>query len=160
MISTSSDGRNEMRFRTTILQGDKTATGIRVPDEIIEALGAGKRPKVLVTIRGFTYRNSVAVMGGEYMIGVSAENRAGAGVKGGDEVDVDIELDTAPREVNVPADFAAALAAEPSAQRTFDALSYSNKGWHIVQIEGARSDETRQRRIAKSVGVLREGRPR
>jgi hypothetical protein len=149
-----------MRFRTTILQGDKTATGIRVPDEIVEALGAGKRPKVLVTIRGFTYRNSVAVLGGEYMIGVSAENRAGAGVKGGDEVDVDIELDTAPREVNVPADFAAALAAEPNAQRMFDALSYSNKGWHVLQVEGARSDETRQRRIAKSVETLREGRPR
>ena len=149
-----------MRFRTTILQGDKTATGIRVPDEVVEALGAGKRPKVLVTIRGYTYRNSVAVMGGEYMIGVSAENRAGAGVAGGDTVDVDIELDTAPREVTVPDDFAAALAAEPNAQRTFDGLSYSNKSWHVLQIEGAKSDETRQRRIVKSVDALREGRPR
>ena len=149
-----------MRFRTTILQGDKTATGIRVPDEVVEALGAGKRPKVLVTIRGYTYRNSVAVMGSEYMIGVSAENRAGAGVAGGDTVDVDIELDTAPREVTVPDDFAAALAAEPNARRTFDGLSYSNKSWHVLQIEGAKTDETRQRRIVKSVGALREGRPR
>ena len=149
-----------MRFRTTILQGDKTATGIRVPDDVVEALGAGKRPKVLVTIRGYTYRNSVAVMGGEYMVGVSAENRAGAGVAGGDEVDVDIELDTAPREVSVPADFAAALDAEPEARRTFDGLSYSNKSWHVLQIEGAKSDETRQRRIAKSVAALREGKPR
>jgi bacteriocin resistance YdeI/OmpD-like protein/uncharacterized protein DUF1905 len=149
-----------MRFRTTILQGDKTATGIRVPDEVVEALGAGKRPKVLVTIRGYTYRNSVAVMGGDYMIGVSAENRAGAGVAGGDEVDVDLELDTAPREVTVPPDFAAALDAEPNARRTFDALSYSNKGWHVSQLEGAKTDETRQRRIAKSVVTLREGKPR
>jgi len=149
-----------MRFRTTILQGDKTATGIRVPDEVVEALGAGKRPKVLVTIRGYTYRNSVAVMGGEYMIGVSAENRAGAGVAGGDEVDVDIELDTAPREVTLPPDFAAALDAEPEARRTFDSLSYSNKSWHVLQIEGAKTDETRQRRIVKSVAALREGRPR
>ena len=149
-----------MRFRTTILQGDKTATGIRVPDEVVEALGAGKRPKVLVTMRGYTYRNSVAVMGGEYMVGVSAENRAGAGVAGGDEVDVDIELDTAPREVTVPDDFAAALAAEPNAQRTFHSLSYSNKSWHVLQIEGAKTDETRQRRIIKSVAALREGRPR
>jgi hypothetical protein len=149
-----------MRFRTTILQGDKTATGFRVPDEVVEALGAGKRPKVLVTIRGYTYRNSVAVMGGEYMIGVSAENRAGAGVAGGDEVDVDIELDTAPREVTVPADFATALDAEPDARRTFESLSYSNKSWHLLQIEGAKTDETRQRRIAKSVAALREGRPR
>ncbi len=149
-----------MRFRTTILQGDKTATGIRVPDEIVEALASGKRPAVTVTINGFTYRNTVAVMGGQYMIGVSAENRAGAGVKGGDEVDVDIELDTAPRVVSVPADFAAALDAEPDARRTFDGLSNSNKGWHVLQVEGAKSDETRQRRIAKSVAALREGRPR
>ena len=149
-----------MRFRTTILQGDKTATGIRVPDEIVEALGSGKRPAVTVTINGFTYRNTVAVMGGQYMIGVSAENRAGAGVKGGDEVDVDIELDTAPRVVSVPADFAAALDAEPDARHTFDGLSNSNKGWHVLQVEGAKSDETRQRRIAKSVATLREGRPR
>jgi hypothetical protein len=149
-----------MRFRTTILQGDKTATGIRVPEEVVEGLGAGKRPKVLVTIRGYTYRNSVAVMGGEYMIGVSAENRAGAGVAGGDEVDVDLELDTAPREVSVPADFATALDAEPEARRTFESLSYSNKSWHVLQIEGAKTDETRQRRITKSVATLREGRPR
>jgi hypothetical protein len=149
-----------MRFHTTILQGDKTATGIRVPDEIVAALGAGKRPKVLVTMRGFTYRSSVAVMDGAYMIGVSAENRAGAGVAGGDEVDVDLELDTAPREVTVPADFAAALDAEPDARRTFDGLSYSNKSWHTLQIEGAKTDETRQRRIARSIDALREGRPR
>jgi len=149
-----------MRFRTTILQGDKTATGIRIPDEVVEGLGAGKRPAVTVTINGFTYRSSVAVMGGAYMVGVSAENRAGTGVKGGDEVDVDIELDTAPREVTVPADFAAALDAEPDARRTFDTLSYSNKSWHTLQVEGAKTDETRQRRIAKSVAALREGRIR
>jgi uncharacterized protein DUF1905/bacteriocin resistance YdeI/OmpD-like protein len=149
-----------MRFRTTILQGDKTATGIRVPAEVVEALGSGKRPKVKVTIRGYTYRSSVAVMGGDYMIGVSAENRAGAGVAGGDEVDVDLELDTEPREVTVPPDFAKALDAEPAARRTFDGLSYSNKSWHTIQIAGAKSDETRQRRIAKSVEALRDGRPR
>jgi hypothetical protein len=149
-----------MRFRTTILQSGKTAAGIRVPPEIVEALGAGKVPKVRVTIRGFTYRSSIAVMGGEYMIGVSAENRAGAGVAGGEEVDVDLLLDTAPREVTVPADFAAALDAEPNARRTFHGLSFTNKSWHVLQIDGARTDETRQRRIAKSVDVLREGRPR
>lgn len=149
-----------MRFRTTILRGDKTATGIRVPDEIVEALGAGKRPAVTVTINGFTYRNTIAVMGGDYMVGVSAENRAGAGVAGGDVVDVDIKLDTAPREVTVPADFDAALDAEPDARRTFDGLSYSNKSWHVLQVTGAKTDETRQRRIAKSIDALRQGRPR
>lgn len=149
-----------MRFRTTILQSGRTAAGIEVPSAIVDALGAGRRPKVRVTIGDYTYRSSIAVMGGAYMIGVSTENRAGAGVKGGDEVDVDLELDTAPREVTVPADFAAALAAEPDAARTFDGLSYSNKSWHTYQIEGAKTEETRQRRIARSIGVLREGRAR
>jgi uncharacterized protein YdeI (YjbR/CyaY-like superfamily) len=94
------------------------------------------------------------------MVGVSAQNRAGAGVAGGDEVDVDIELDTAPREVTVPADFAAALDAEPAARRTFDALSNSNKSWHTYQLNAAKTDETRQRRIAKSIDALKQGRPR
>ncbi|HEY0442891.1 MAG TPA: YdeI/OmpD-associated family protein [Candidatus Limnocylindrales bacterium] len=149
-----------MRFHTTILQAGKTATGIRVPDEIVAALGKSRRPAVRVTINGFTYRSTIAVMGGDYMVGVNADNRAGAGVQGGDEVDVDIELDTAPREITVPADLAAALDAEPAAKRTFDALSYSNKSWHTLQVEGAKTDETRSRRIARSVEILREGRPR
>ena len=149
-----------MRFHTTILQAGKTATGIRIPDEIVEGLGAGKRPPVRVTINGYTYRSTVAVMGGDYMVGVNADNRAGAGVAGGDQVDVDIVLDTAPREVAVPADFGAALDAEPDARRTFDKLSNSNKGWHTGQIEGAKTDETRQRRIGRSIDALREGRIR
>ena len=149
-----------MRFRTTILQGGKTSTGIQVPDEVVEALGSGRRPAVKVTINGYTYRSTVAVVGGRYMVGVSAENRAGAGVAGGDEVDVDMELDTAPREVAVPADLAAALDAEPAARRTFDGLSYSNRSWHVLQVTGAKTEETRQRRIAKSVDVLKQGRAR
>ena len=149
-----------MRFETTILQSGKTATGIQVPDHVVAALGSGKRPAVRVTINGFTYRSTVAVMDGGFMIGVSAENRAGARVRGGDVVEVELELDTAPREVTVPADFAAALDAEPDARRTFDGLSYSNKSWHVLSIEGAKAEETRRRRIAKSVEALRDGRPR
>jgi hypothetical protein len=149
-----------MRFRTTILQAGKTATGIRVPDDVVEALGKGKRPAVRVTINGFTYRSTVAVMGGDYMVGVSAENRAGARVEGGDEVDVDMELDDAPRDVTLPPDFAAALDADANARRTFDGLSPSNKGWHVSSIEGAKTDETRQRRIAKQVEALSQGRVR
>jgi uncharacterized protein YdeI (YjbR/CyaY-like superfamily) len=99
-------------------------------------------------------------MGGIYMVGVNADNRVGAGVAGGDEVDVDIEVDTEPREVVVPPDFAAALDAEPAARATFDRLSYSNKSWHTLQMAAARSDETRLRRIAKSIEALRDGRPR
>jgi hypothetical protein len=149
-----------MRFRTTVQQAGKTATGIQVPEAVVEALGSGKRPPVKVTINGYTYRSTVAVVGGAHMVGVSAESRAGAGIAGGDEVEVDIELDTAPREVAVPADLAAALDAEPNARRTFDKLSYSNKSWHVLQVTGAKSEETRQRRIAKSVATLKEGRPR
>jgi Bacteriocin-protection, YdeI or OmpD-Associated/Domain of unknown function (DUF1905) len=149
-----------MRFRATLETEGKTATGINVPTEVVDALGGGKRPRVTVTINGHTYRSSVAVLGGRYMLGVSAENRAAAGVEGGQDVDVELELDTAPREVTVPPDFAAALAAEPAAQATFDGLSYSNKSWHVLQIDGAKTDETRQRRIAKSVEALRAGKVR
>ena len=149
-----------MRFHTTILQGDKTATGIRIPDEIMTGLGAGRKPPVRVTINGHSYRSTVATVDGRPMVGISAENRAGAGVAGGDAVDVDIELDTAPREVTVPADFAKALDAEPAARRAFDGLSYGNQSWHTLQIDGAKSDETRQRRIARSVDALLEGRIR
>ena len=149
-----------MRFHTTILQSDKTATGIRVPDEVVEALGAGKRPPVSVTINGYTYRSTIAVMGGAFMVGVSAENRAGAGVAGGDEVDVDIEVDRAPRVVTVPPDFAEALDRDPEARRFFDGLSYSLRQWHVLSVDGAKTAETRQRRIEKSVAMLHEGRAR
>ena len=94
------------------------------------------------------------------MVGLSGEHRAGAGVAGGDEVEVDLELDTAPREVAVPDELAAALDAEPAARATFDGLSYSNKSWHVLQVTGAKTDDTRQRRIARSIEVLRQGRPR
>ena len=149
-----------MKFTTEVLQTGKTTTGLVVPDEVVEALGGGKRPKVAVTINGKTYRSSVASMGGRYLVGVSAENRALTGVSGGEVVEVTLELDTAPREVAVPPDFQAALDKEPAAQATFDKLSNSNKGWHTLQVEGAKTDETRQRRIAKSVEALRQGKVR
>ena len=147
-----------MRFHATIELSGRTATGIRVPEEVVAALGSGKRPAVRVTIGGHTYRSTVAPMGGVFMIGVSAENRARASVAAGDEVDVEIELDTAPREVEVPTDFARALKRDAAAKRTFDGLSYSNKRAITESITGARTDETRQRRIEKAVSKLREGR--
>ena len=149
-----------MRFRTTILQNGKTAMGFEVPPDVVEALGAGKRPPVSVTINGYIYRNTVAVMGGAYMIGVSAEHRGPARVKGGDEVDIDLALDTAPREIQVPPELAAALAADPAARATFEKLSYSNKSWHTLQVTGTNNAETRARRIEKSIAALREGRIR
>ncbi len=149
-----------MRFTTTLLQSNGNATGIVVPPAVVEALGSGKRPPVTVTLNGYTYRNTIAVMGGEYMVGVSAAHRAAAGVTGGQTLEVDIELDTAPRVVTVPDDFAAALDADPDARQTFNSLSYSNQSWHVLQVEDAKTDETRQRRIAKSVEMLRQGRAR
>jgi hypothetical protein len=149
-----------MRFRTTILQTGITAAGIEVPAEVVESLAKGKRPPVRVTINGYTYRSTVAVMGGVFMLGVSADVRAAAGVAGGEEVDVEVELDTEKREVTVPPDLAAALDALPDARRTFDGLSYSNKSWHVLQVEGAKTAETRQRRIEKSTEALGEGRVR
>lgn len=149
-----------MRFRTTLLQSGPTATGFEVPAEVVASLGKGKRPPVVVTVNGYRYRNTVAVFGDVFMIGISAEHRAASGIRAGDDLDVHLELDTAPRVVDVPADLAAALDAEPGARRTFDALSYSNQSWHVLSVNGAKTDETRQRRIEKSVATLREGRPR
>ena len=134
--------------------------GFEVPPDVVEALGAGKRPPVTVTINGYTYRNTIAVMGGTYMIGVSAEHRGPAGVTGGDDVDVELALDTAPREVVVPPELRAALDADPAARATFDKLSYSNKSWHALQVTGTNNPETRARRIEKSIAALREGRIR
>jgi uncharacterized protein YdeI (YjbR/CyaY-like superfamily) len=147
-----------MRFHTTILTAGKTAAGIVVPPEVLAALGPSRKPAVKVTIRESTYRSTVATVNGQFMVGVSAENRARAGVAGGDEVDVDIELDTEPRTVEVPADFAAALAAEPKARAFFEGLSASQRGWFVSGIEGAKTQETRQRRIDGALERLREGR--
>jgi hypothetical protein len=149
-----------MRFRTRLELAGKTATGFRVPAEVVAALGRGKRPPVRVTINGYTYRNTVAVYGDEYLIGVSAEHRAKAGVAAGDMLDVDLELDDQPREVVVPADLAAALDANPASKRAFDSLSYSNKQAHVLSVEGAKTPETRQRRIDKAIAQLREPRSR
>lgn len=149
-----------MRFRTTIRQSDGSATGIVIPDEVMAALGAGKKPAVSLTVNGYAYRSTVATVDGKSMVGFSAAHRARSGLAGGDSVDVEIELDTAPRVVEVPSDLEAALNAEPRARATFDKLSNSMKGYHVSQVLDAKTDETRQRRIAKSISVLRAGKPR
>jgi hypothetical protein len=146
-----------MKFTTVIELGGKTATGFEVPAEAVEALGQGKKPAVKVTIGGHTYRSTVAVYGGKYMLPLSAENRNAAGVAAGDEVDVALELDTEPRELEVPADFAEALDRVPAARTFFEGLSYSNKRRIVLQIEGAKTEETRIRRIDKAILSLGEG---
>ncbi len=146
-----------MRFRATIELSGRTATGIEVPAAVVTGLGPSRRPPVRVTIAGYTYRSSVASLAGRFMLPVSAEVRAGAGVAAGDEVDVDLELDTEPREVTVPPDLGEALDRDEEARRAFEALSYSARLRHVLSIEGARTAETRRRRVDKVVGELAAG---
>jgi hypothetical protein len=155
--TTATEGRQVgIRFRTTILQAGKTATGIQIPDDVIAKLGTSKKPPVRVTINGYTYRSTVAVMGGKFMVGVNAENREKAKVAGGDTVNVEVALDAEPRDVTAPADFAAMLSRNAKAREHFDGLSYSKKKAFVQGIEGAKTAETRQRRIEKALADLKE----
>jgi hypothetical protein len=147
-----------MKFRAVILLSGKSATGIRVPEEVVAGLGSSKRPSVQVTIGGYTYRSTVASMGGHFMIPVSAEHRAGAGVAAGDEVEVNLELDTEAREIVVPADFSDMLERHAEAKHFFNGLSYSNKRRIVTPIMEAKTADTRQRRIEKALNMLIEGR--
>lgn len=144
----------KLKFRTTLLQSGKTATGIKIPDQVIGELNAGKKPPVKVTINGFTYRSTVAVMGGAFMVGVSAENRAGANVNGGDQIDVTIELDTEPREVAIPVEFKKALDKNATAKKIFETFSNSRKKALTLPIANAKSMEAKQRNITKAMDVL------
>ncbi|MCD0175054.1 DUF1905 domain-containing protein [Deinococcus sp. 14RED07] len=144
-------------FSAILEQEGKTATGIEVLPEIMEALGGGKKPAVTVTLNGYAYRSTVGVMGGRSMIPVSAGHRGNAGLSAGDSVQVTLELDTAPREVDVPEVLQAALDANPTALAAFARLSYSGKRQHTLSVEGTKNPETRARRVAKAVGTLSGG---
>jgi hypothetical protein len=145
-----------MKFRTKILAAGKTAAGIEVPAKVVAALGSSKRPPVRATINGFTYRSTVAVMGGKFMVGVPPVFREGAGVAAGDMVEVDLELDTAPREVELPPDFAAALVRDAKAKEVFEGLSFSARLRLVLPIN-VKSPEVRKERIAKTVAQLKQG---
>ena len=144
-------------FRATVELGGRTATGVRVPAALVEALEAGRQPLVKVTIGEHTYRSKVAVRRGEYRLPISAENRTLAGVTAGDEIDVTIELDRDPRVVAVPSDLAAALEAAPDALHYFESLSYSRQQWFVLNVEEAKTAETRARRVERAIARLREG---
>ncbi len=142
-------------FTTTVLKDKgKNATGLQVPAEVIARLGKGKKPPVRVTLNGYSYRTTVAVMGGAFMLSLSSENREAAGLKGGDEVEVTLELDTEPRTVEVPDDLAAALKNKRGGRSAFDALSYSIRKEYVRQVEFAKAQETRERRITAIVEKL------
>jgi hypothetical protein len=147
-----------MEFHSTVELGGKTATGIEVSADVVETLGGGKRPPVTVTVGGHTYRTTVAPMGGRFMIPLSAENRAASGLSAGDEVDVEITLDTAPREMKAPDDLAEALRGSPEAEAFFQSLSFSHKRSYVDWIVGAKQDETRRRRVGQAVEMLLEKR--
>lgn len=147
-----------MKFRTTIEGAGKTAAGMKVPPEVVATLGTSRKPAVKVTINGYTHRSTVATVSGAFMVGVPPVFREGAGVGPGDDVEVEIVLDTEPREVTVPPELAAALARDAAARSAFEALSYSNKRHLAEPIADAKSDETRDRRVARALEELRAGR--
>jgi hypothetical protein len=140
-----------MKFRATVELGGKTATGIEVPEDVVAALGSGNRPAVTITVGGHCYRTTVSRMGGRFLVPLSAENRAAAGVAAGDETD------TTPREVEVPADLAKALAADDAAKTTFDGLSYTHRKEWVRWVDDAKKADTRATRLAKTVESLRTG---
>ncbi|MBB4908750.1 YdeI/OmpD-associated family protein [Actinophytocola algeriensis] len=149
-----------MRFRAELESTGKTTAGFEVPEDVVEGVGGGGHPKVTVTVDGFTFRTSIARMGGRFLLGVSAERRAQSGIETGQVFDVDVELDTEPREIEVPEDLAAALTADEAARKFWNTLSYSKQSWHVHQVTSAKKAETRAARVEKSVTMLRDGRAR
>jgi bacteriocin resistance YdeI/OmpD-like protein/uncharacterized protein DUF1905 len=146
-------------FETTVAAIGNN-TGIVVPGQVIEQLAAGKRPPVLVNVNGYEYRNTVAVMGGRHMISISAAVRNATGLKGGDLTRVTLTVADTAREVDVPADFAAALAADERARAFFGTLSNSMQRYHVDNINAAKSADTRQRRIDKAIALFLDGKQR
>ena len=142
-----------MKFDTTLFQTGNN-TGVEIPPEVIEALGGGKRPPVRLDVNGYVYRSTVAVMGGKFLVAFSSEHRAASGLNGGDVITVDIVLDTEPREVTVPEDFATALDAA-GLRATFDKLAFSHRKEHVRAIDDAKTPETRTRRIEKAIEKLK-----
>jgi hypothetical protein len=146
-----------MKLRAKVLLSGKTACGVEVPEKVVTDLGSTRRPPVRVTINGYTYRSSIAPMSGTYMLGISEEVRNNTGVKAGDVVDIDLELDTAPREITVPADLKAALDRDPKAKAFFEGLSYSNKRRLVEPIAAIKTPETKERRVERTIANLRAG---
>ena len=143
-----------MKFRT-LVEPPEPMRGLEVPAEVVEALGGGPRPPVTITLNGHSWKSRVAIMRGRHLLGLSNANRQAAGVTIGEEVEVELELDTEPRVVVEPADFAQALDADPAARAAYDNLAYSHKREHVLAIESAKKPETRQRRIEKAIATLR-----
>lgn len=149
-----------MRFRAELELNGKTATGISVPDSIVEGLGGGRRPRVAVSFNGHTFQTSLGTMDGQITIPVSAAVRSAAGVQAGDRLDVEIALSTQPVQVAVPDELTTALAADPDARAFFDRLTPSQQRGYTDWIEQAKTSPTRQRRLDQTMTALREHRTR
>ena len=143
-----------MKYKTKILQFGNN-TGIEVPEEIVLSFGMGKKPPVVVTLNDYTYRSTIAVMGGKYLVSLSAEHRKNAKVAGGDELEITIELDTEPRTVELPVDFSQALDKNKIVKNNFEKLSHSKNMAIILSITDAKTEETRQKRIEKAIETLK-----
>ena len=146
-----------MKFKSTVVLSGKTSTGIPVPEALVESFGSGKRFPVVVTINGYSYRTMLTFYKGEFVLSLAAEHREAAGLKAGEEIDVDMVLDSAPREVEVPADLAAALKSSPAAAAFFEKLAYSHRKEYVRWIEEAKKPETRATRVEKTLALLAEG---
>ncbi|HEX4980149.1 MAG TPA: YdeI/OmpD-associated family protein [Ilumatobacteraceae bacterium] len=155
----SAGAPNSAEFET-LIEGSGNKAGIEVPASVIDRLGAGRRPAVHIDVNGFEYRSTVAVMGGRYLIGVSAQVRKASGLQAGDRIRVKLTVADTPRAVDIPADFAAALDAHPGSRGFFDGLSNSLQRYHVDLVNGAKADETRQRRITKAIELFLAGKPR
>jgi hypothetical protein len=143
----------------TTLSAFGNNTGIEVPDEIIADLNAGKRPALMVKVNGYDYQNTPGIMNGKTMLSFSSEHRKETGLKGGDKIHVELAVSTTPREVEMSEDFMEALQAS-NTEEFFNELSNSLQRYHCDLINGAKTDETRERRIEKAIGLFKEGKKR
>jgi len=144
-----------MKFQARVIPSGN-ATGVEVPDDVMQALGPAGRPPVTITINGHTWRSRVAAMRGQHLIGISAANRAAARISEGDIVEIDVEIDEAPREVVEPAELAQALNNYPQARASFDRLPFGLRQKHVRTIQEARSAEIRERHITKLIAALKD----
>jgi hypothetical protein len=145
---------------STRLWAEGNNTAIEVPAAAIKTLGAGKRPGVIVKVNTYEYRSTVAVMGGKCLIPFAAAHRKASGIGAGDAIKVKLTLAQGPREVDMPADFRKALKQEPAAEAFFDGLSNSLQRYHTDLINGAKTEETRDRRIDKAIALFLAGKKR
>jgi Domain of unknown function (DUF1905)/Bacteriocin-protection, YdeI or OmpD-Associated len=141
-------------FVTTIMKGaSKNTTGIAVPPEVVSALGSSKKPAVRVALNGYTYRSTVASMGGKFAISLSAGNRKSAGLEGGERIEVTLELDTEPRVIPIPPDLKTALV-KARALAAFEKAAPSRRKEFVRQVEEAKASDTRERRISRILAAL------